>query len=37
VALQALGQMDAARADFERALVIDPSHKPARQALATLK
>ncbi len=33
VALQALGQSDAARADFQRALQIDPQHPLARKAL----
>ncbi len=37
VALQALGQSDAATLDFERALSLDPNHQPARQALSRLK
>ncbi len=37
VALAALGQKEAAEADFRRALAIDPEHQPARQALATLR
>ena len=36
VALLALGQQDAARADFERTLGVDPQHKPAREALLQL-
>ncbi|MBM3760296.1 MAG: tetratricopeptide repeat protein [Acidobacteria bacterium] len=35
VALKALGQHEAAEADFKRALEIDPNHAPARKALAT--
>lgn len=37
VALLALGQTEAAEADFRRALEIDSGHKPAREALATPK
>lgn len=37
VALKALGQIEAAHADFKRALEIDPNHKPAQQALTTPK
>ncbi len=33
VALRALGQSEAAEADFLRALELDPRHKPAREAL----
>lgn len=33
IALLALGQKEAARADFERALAINPTHRPAREAL----
>ena len=34
VALDALGQREAAEMDFKRALEINPDHKPAREALA---
>jgi len=34
VALATLGQKEAAKSDFRRALEIDPQHKPARAALA---
>jgi tetratricopeptide (TPR) repeat protein len=33
VALRALGQREAAEADFRRALELDPGHGPARRAL----
>ncbi|WP_162180034.1 glycosyltransferase family 39 protein [Bryobacter aggregatus] len=36
VALLAIGQRDAAKADFERTLQIDPAHRPAREALEQL-